>query len=555
MKCGASLRREEILAQTEPVNPVQSREPEKPVALKTGKRGSKRIDALVEKLGVEAPLVVAGKQVGQSDAPLPPTPALAVTEAPKQSEVTDVAPLLAEERRILSEQLTLEPEGDSPVNLWLNFPRAFVAGYGSVVEAKIENKGTTPVQHVELMVESNGLVQNVQTACRQVAPGNSAYFCLELTPARAGSYVLRFNVKLNQQDQAYAFRGTVPTTVNAVPDTANLVVNISDIQCVRGTGANTGLGQEFGSVNISNLLPAGAIRTLNDLLNLNFPQSFGRVPLELDYEVSRLDIVKSGASRTTSWSIPKNFLAHVQSGTKLKLEPVDETGKVPSIHLTARDEFKLGRNSKEVDFLTWFWPRSAENDDRTRRLSKVHVIAEVHGDKLVVRDAGSSNRATFEGHALSENENDLIDQRGTLILGHEYHLDVTPFDSTLEGPLTITNDRLWSGPPAKNATALRGCVRFMPINSEIAMTNGLWLFTDANFGSSKLNPLVLELPGVNEVEGRFHYYRQNFWIEDLPGGANVMVDDYKLSEREIVPLANGSRVVIGKTTFRTTIEP
>ena len=87
------------------------------------------------------------------------------------------------------------------------------------------------------------------------------------------------------------------------------------------------------------------------------------------------------------------------------------------------------------------------------------------------------------------------------------------------------------------------------------MANGLWLFTDANFGSSKLNPLVLELPGVNDVEGRFHYYRQNFWIEDLPGGANVMVDDYKLSEREIVPLANGSRVVIGKTTFRTTIEP
>src|SRR3954464_13163828 len=92
VKCGAGLRREDIPAQTQPAEVERPREPEKPVALKTGKRGSKRIDALVAKLGAEAPLVVAGKRIGQSDAPLPPPPALAVTEAPKQAEVSDVAP-------------------------------------------------------------------------------------------------------------------------------------------------------------------------------------------------------------------------------------------------------------------------------------------------------------------------------------------------------------------------------------------------------------------------------------------------------------------------------
>lgn len=554
MKCGANLRPEGLPTQTQVVEEAPK---EKPVAVETrrGKDGSKRIDDLLARVSEDAQLVPAHKRAERPEPAVPKTKTSVGTDSPVLAPTSDVAPLLAEERRLLSAQLEMQPETEMPVDLWLNFPRALVAGYGSIIEARLENKGTIPIDHLDLMLESNGLAENVQTSCRRLASGNSAYLCFELTPSKAGNFVLRCNVKGAQQDQAYAFRGAVPITINVIPDAANLVVNISDIQCVRGTGANTGLGQEFGSVNISNLLPAGTIRTLNDLLNATFPQSFGQVPLELDYEVSRLDITKSGSPRAASWSIPKQFLGHAQSGTKLKLQPIDDSGKIPAIHLIARDEFKLGRSRQDADFLTWFWPRSQENDERTRRLSKVHVVAETHGNNLIVRDAGSSNRATFEGHPLSENENDLIDQRGTLILSHEYHLDVTPFDCTLNGPLTIANERLWSGPPVRAATARHGCVRFMPVNSEVAMYSALWLFTDANFGCSKLNPLVLNVPGIAEVEGRFHYYRQNFWVEDLPGGSGVSVDEYKLAPGEIAPLVNGTRVQMGQTIFRATIEP
>jgi hypothetical protein len=253
------------------------------------------------------------------------------------------------------------------------------------------------------------------------------------------------------------------------------------------------------------------------------------------------------------WTIPNKFLSHVQIGTKLKLDPVDGSVDAPAIHLVARNEFKLGRSRQDADFLTWFWPRSPENDDKTRRLSKVHTVAEAYGDKLILRDAGSANRASFEGHSLWERENILIDQRGTLILGHEYHLDVTPFESTLEGPLEIANERLWSGPPPRVSSA-RGCVRFMPINTKIAQHNALWIFSDANFGCSKMNPLVLALPGMGEVEGRFHYYRQNFWIESRADRTTVFVDEHRLVEREIVPLINGSCVRIGDTTFNATVE-
>jgi hypothetical protein len=505
------------------------------------------LDALTPPLERHIQTLIASTQTLLGVAPEAPT----VTEAREAdmkaaTSSTDLAPLLAEHVRALT--TPSEQEREIPLHLWLSFPHAFVAGYGSVVEAKIENKGATSLQQVELMLESSGLVDNVHTSCRQVGQGNSVYFCLEVTPLKAGHFVLRCNVKGAQQDQNYAFRGAVPITVNAVPENASIALNLADFQSVRGAGGNT--GQEFGAVKISNLVPAGTVRTLNDLLNVTFPQSFGRVPLELDYEVSRRDVARSRPA--VSLSIPKKFLACTQVGTKLKLEPDDSTAHVPALHLVARDEFKLGRSRQDADFLTWFWPRSAENDDRTRRLSKVHVIAEQRGGKLILRDAGSANRATFEGHSLSETQNDVIDQRGTLNLSHEYQLDVTPFDSTLEGQLRIANERLWVGQPSQGPAARRGCVRFVPILSEVALYTALWLFTDATCGASKMNPLII--PELAEVEARFHYYRQNFWVEDLAGGSAVILDEHKLVPGEIAPLVNGARLRLRHTVFRVTVE-
>jgi hypothetical protein len=513
-------------------------------------RVSRSLDELVapEIGGASVPSAPAEVKKPQSEDSGPSRPASA--DVSVAVPATDIGKLLAEQNRILAAQLESEPE--TPVELWLNFPGVLVAGCTAIVEGKLENKSAFPLQGVGVTLESNGLTDSVQTICRRVAPNRSANVCVEIMPAKVGTFILRCGVKTVQQDQAHAFRGSVRIKINEVPD-PKLVLNIGDIQCVRGQ-ANAALGGEFAPVNISNLVQPGAIRTLNDLLSIDLPQSYGRVPLERDYEVSVRNFEKSSSGATTAWSIPKQFLGHVQSGTKLKLDPVDSREKVCAIHLVARDEFKLGRSRRDADFLTWFWPRSPDNDDRTRRLSKVHVVAEIHGDKLVVRDAGSANRATFEGHPLSEEENDLIDQRGTLILSHEYHLDVAPFESTLAGPFQIANERLWSGPPAKERSTVRGCVRFMPVNSEIAQHNAVWLFTDANFGCSKLNPVILNLQDVGEVEGRFYYYRQNFWIENLPGGTDLIVDDYKLGEREIVPLVNGARVLIGKTMFRATVE-
>lgn len=492
--------------------------------------------------------------------PAPPKRQLAPRRAvphrspPASQAAVDVEPLIAEEAKArIAEQLERVPV--PALSVWLNFPRALVAGYGSIVEAKVENTGQESLEHLSVILESNGLAESIEVMCRHIGPGNWTRKQIEITPSKAGNFVLRCNVKSARAAQAYAFRGGVPITINVAPDPANFVFNLGDIQCIRGGGGTTGLAPEFKPMNIGQLIAPGAIRSLNDLLNLSFPESYGKVPLELDYEVSQVAILQSAAPKSSAWTIPKPFVDRVQTGTKLRLEPGAESSPdIRALHLVAREEFHLGRSREDADFLTWFWPRSRQNDERTKRLSKVHVTATRAGESLRLRDAGSANRSTFEGHPLSFTDDDVLAQRGTLILGHEYHVDVAPFDSTLTGELRIANGRLWDG-PAEYEAPLRGAVRFMPINTELALRNAVWIFTDANIGCSRLNAIILDAPGAAEVEGRFHYYRDSFWVESLETGNGITVDGYELKPRDIAPLVDGSEITIAGVTFQATVEP
>ncbi len=544
LKCGAVLRA-----------------PRDPARTPGGKKITNAADAVTV---VDRPPAAARPVKNQSRATAPAKTAPRKADSPlkraaqartavAREDAIDVEPLIAEEAKArIAEQLERSPV--PALSIWLNFPRALVAGYGSIVEAKIENIGKESLENLSVLLESNGLAESIEVICRHIGPGNWTRKQIELTPSKAGNFVLRCNVKSARAAQAYAFRGGVPITINVVPDPANFVFNIGDIQCIRG-GGSTGLAPEFKPMNIGQLVAPGAIRSLNDLLNLSFPESYGRVPLELDYEVSQVAISQSAAPKSSAWTIPKAFVDRVQTGTRLKLEPIDGTSPdIRALHLVAREEFHLGRSREDADFLTWFWPRSRQNDERTKRLSKVHVSATRAGDKLMLRDNRSANRSTFEGHPLSFEDDDVLGQRGTLILGHEYHIDVAPFDSTLTGELRIANGRLWDGPPEYEAP-LRGAVRFMPINSELALRNAVWIFTDGNIGCSRLNAIILDAPGAAEVEGRFHYYRDNFWVESLESGNGIAVDDYELKPRDIVPLVDGTEITIAGVTFQATVEP
>lgn len=261
--------------------------------------------------------------------------------------------------------------------------------------------------------------------------------------------------------------------------------------------------------------------------------------------------------------IPPAFLASIELGTKLRLEPVAppaEAGapvRMPrGVHLVARPVFRLGRSRKEVDFLTWFWPRDSEQDEKTKRLSKVHALAECDsGGEIRLRDTGSANFTSFENVALVGDKQATLDRRGQLVLGNDYQLEVVPHGSSVAAGLRVVNGDAWPG-PADSESIRRGCVAFHPMNSEIALNHAVWIFTDAKFGSDSGNPLVLSFdPVLAGVQGRFHYYRGGFWLEAFEGGCEVCVGDHRLAPGELVPLTAAHRVELGAAKYEVHIEP
>ncbi len=147
-----------------------------------------------------------------------------------------------------------------------------------------------------------------------------------------------------------------------------------------------------------------------------------------------------------------------------------------------------------------------------------------------------------------------LDRRGVLVLGNDYQLEVVPHGSSLAAGLHVVNADAWAGPPAGEPIR-RGCVAFRPLNSDTALHHTVWIFTDAKFGRDAVNPVMLSFdPALAGVQGRFHYYRQQFWLEAFDGGCEVQVGDHVLVPGEIVPLTAAHRVALGAAHYQVNVE-
>jgi hypothetical protein len=100
---------------------------------------------------------------------------------------------------------------------------------------------------------------------------------------------------------------------------------------------------------------------------------------------------------------------------------------------------------------------------------------------------------------------------------------------------------------------MRGAVHFKPLNTETAHHHTVWLFTDAAFGSSRLNAIAMEEQGLAEIQGRFHYQYGAFWLENCAKNESVRVNYVILKPNEIAPLINGQLVQIGNTNYHVEV--
>jgi hypothetical protein len=272
--------------------------------------------------------------------------------------------------------------------------------------------------------------------------------------------------------------------------------------------------------------------------------------------------------RAQSLKIPARLLKRVQPGMVLTLAPVAQAdGTTPlSTRIVAREEFRIGRSPVDADLVTWFQPRNAENDELTRRLSKIHCYLRRRGGRLMALDSDNSNGTELDGRRLSRDTatGEPLPENGAIALDTRFIIDFRLLPGSPAGRPQIENLPQWAGAATASSgsapgsvvldpTALGGMV-FEP-RSPATMRNAIWLLSGLAFGCDP--SLALHAPaadGLRPVQGYIHHHVGHFWLENLDGNGSVVLDGIMLGANEIAPLTNGLRLRIGGSEFVLDVE-
>jgi hypothetical protein len=61
--------------------------------------------------------------------------------------------------------------------------------------------------------------------------------------------------------------------------------------------------------------------------------------------------------------------------------------------------------------------------------------------------------------------------------------------------------------------------------------------------------LVIDLPGLAEIQGRFRHYQNCFWLENSVDNGAVVIDSHVVKPRAIVPLVTGKIIKLAGVRF------
>lgn len=259
--------------------------------------------------------------------------------------------------------------------------------------------------------------------------------------------------------------------------------------------------------------------------------------------------------------IPNLFLKLPQFGQRLRLVP-ERADTMRELWFVSGPEFKVGKNhtapdgnkENESDWIAWFWPRSPENDEKTRQISRVHVVMGWLDAGLTgARDNRSKAGSFFDGVPLASNEWMPIKGPGQLRIGAEYILDLKIFPSALTGEPHVKNLKSLPGLPQPVDVPVRGAITLRPTACPPSFRESYWVLTDATFGADEANPIQLAFEGLAPVQGRIHHFRGCFWLEAIAANDAVQVNRSVLHPGELVPLMTDQTVRLGPNTFKVMV--
>lgn len=433
--------------------------------------------------------------------------------------------------------LPTKPASDVPLRIHFNFNHIVISGHSSIFQLKVNNPGPDLVEDIDIFMEARGLGNPLRAKWARLAPGQSEFQSFEIEPHCAGYFTLRVTVKCTTGPTVRSFIGSRSVRANEAP-TADLVGRMRKL-----------LGTPEAD------LPVGAreSQSLRDLLHVELPELFEPLELSSNYEVAVQE--EARAHRGTPLQIPPAFLGQAPTATLLRLEPLGVTTTTPyqDIRLVARSNFTIGRSGEESDFVAWFWPRNEVHDVKTRRISKKHYALALTNEDIFIHNITTTGRTAVDNEELAKTDGVPLKGGGVLDLSGTYFLDIVRFPSALPGGLAISNLDLWPGPHSAEVSLETGSIRFLPVTPHVLPQNVAWLLTDGMFGPSRANPILLELKGLADIQGRFHHRHGVFWIESFVDNQAVQIQGEALAPGFIIPLAAGQTIRLGEREFRVAL--
>jgi hypothetical protein len=288
-------------------------------------------------------------------------------------------------------------------------------------------------------------------------------------------------------------------------------------------------------------------------------ESLWRDLLNTQTEKGRLPAPSGDAAKAPvrRYHIPESYLASAHPGSVLNLECADANA-IP-IHFATGPSFALGRSAAQADFVARILPENAENDARTNRLSRVHVLLRIEDGHITACDgngkAPSLNGSSLDGQQLTPTHPAVLPHRGRLILGDEFPLDLIPLERAESAPWEIDNLKAWNGPADTGEPFPFRALVCQPVDGHATIRHGVWLFSEVGFGLDVAGRLVWDTRGRGRSPATFHYFRGCFWLRNdfLPEPV-LAGQDTPVGHGEILPLAPGQTLRIGAHVFSVQIE-
>ncbi len=219
----------------------------------------------------------------------------------------------------------------------------------------------------------------------------------------------------------------------------------------------------------------------------------------------------------------------------IRLEPLSSQPQ-PTVALFLGEEIRVGRGVK-APFVTRFMPQNTRNDERTRLISREHLVLQRQGSSLWLSDLPGVHQSFISGRPLDAKAG--VGRFCRVSISGEFELEIRRLESWW------TDAVVWQN-PSNPPVPIPGAILLAPGSGAQAFDfRTLWLFTDAAFGIGPNGTLSLQPASLRDVLGWFVAAHDGFWIVAAENDGSIALDGKVLAAASPMPLQGVSQLRIG----------